>query len=98
MWLFLLNCLNVLFSKSNVMSRKFTIFRFGVISIFNPSKLKALMIFLCIFDVLELLSSGMKIRPSFLIIPPLLSLYFYLTCLIYRSLLGQLFVPSRMSL
>ena len=68
-WLFLLNGINVLLSKSNVMSRKFAIFRLEVISIFNPSKLKGLMIFSCIFDVLGTLPSGMKMRLSFLYNP-----------------------------
>ena len=59
LWLFLLNGLKVLLDKIMLMSRKLIIFWLKDFSILNPDNLKALIIFLHIFEVF-----GMKMRPS----------------------------------
>ena len=49
-----------------VMSKKLTIFKLELISIFNPIYLKALITFFCILDIRGVLLLGMEINPSFL--------------------------------
>ena len=61
--LVLLNGLEELSFKLNVTSKKLTIFKFELISIFNPTYLKALITFIYIFDVKGPLLLGIEINP-----------------------------------
>ena len=58
-----LSGLKVLLFKSNVTSRKLTIFKFKAISIVSPSNLNALIMFLLILEVLGPFLPGMKMIP-----------------------------------
>ena len=80
----LLKCLKMLLSKSSVISRKLTIFKFEAISVLISSSLNVLIIFLWILKVLRPLLSGMKMIPS-----SAPSWQYSLTYLEYKPLLSQ---------
>ena len=82
--------------QNKVMSRKLTIFKLEVISILNHSNLKALIIFICIFEVLGPLLSRIKMRLSSRISPICSKLTIPPNEFnIYISLLELLFGPRR---